>query len=276
MATPSLILLGAGKMGGALLRGWISAQQRGLLPVLDGVPPVVIDPSPAPDLVDMGQGSGVVFLPEMPKILEGGLLVLAIKPQLFSSLFKAGGRQDRLEGVVSIMAGHTIATLKSVFGEKTPVIRAMPNTPCAVGYGMTGLVKSPDTPISCAQKGTALFEAVGQTLWLDGEDALTALTALSGSGPAYLFYILEALEQSGTSLGLCQADARRLALATLLGAGHLAAHTQTPPQELRRAVTSPGGVTQAALEFLEASPFSSLLQDAIHKAFQRAKELEKF
>lgn len=241
----SLWLIGAGNMGGALLGRWRAA----------GLDPVVADPR-------LGQHLPATGTPET--------VVLAVKPQVWQAATAVLG--ERLGAgtlVVSVMAGVTLAALADRFPGAT-VARAMPNTPAALGRGITGLLSDGATAGERARLDT-LFAAAGATVWLDGEADFDALTAVSGSGPAYVFAFIEALAAAGEATGLGPDLALRLATATVTGASALAAGG-TPPGELRAAVTSPNGTTAAGLAVLRPG-LGPLLRDTVAAAAARSREL---
>jgi pyrroline-5-carboxylate reductase len=262
----SLLLAGAGKMGGALLRAWLD----------QGYDPrkiYVVEPHPAPDLVDLATAKGFAlgFPARPPKIL-----VLAIKPQTLdeaAACLLPHAAPDTL--VISILAGKTIANISARLPPAKAIIRAMPNLAVEVGRGVTGLAASDAvTPAQRAIAG-ALFEAVGRVEWVTGEQLIDAVAAVSGSGPAYVFYLAECLAKAGTDLGLSHDAAARLARATIEGAGELLfRHVENTPAELRKSVTSPGGTTAAALEVLMAPDgLAPLIENALTAAKHRAGQL---
>lgn len=263
---PGIIALaGAGKMGGAMLTGWLSQG-------LDPSRVVVIDPMPSAEIGALAT-RGVRLNPT--ETVEAGTLVLAVKPQMFR---EAGPTLKRCIGastlVVSIMAGTTIAALQEVVGGA--VVRAMPNTPAAIGRGITVAVPAPD--VSAAQRATAdaLLRATGAVEWVEDEALMDAVTAVSGSGPAYVFLLAEELARAGVAAGLPEALATKLARDTVSGAGELLHRSDLPAATLRQNVTSPGGTTAAALSVLMgADGFGPLLTRAVAAATARSKELAK-
>jgi pyrroline-5-carboxylate reductase len=263
--TGTVVLAGAGKMGGAMLTGWLA---RGL----DPGNVVVIDPVPSPEIGALA-AQGVRLNPRETSTADA--LIVAVKPQMFR---EAGPALKRWVApstlVVSIMAGTTIAALQEVCGGA--VVRAMPNTPAAIGRGIT--VAVPDALVSAAQRATAdaLLRATGAVEWVDDEALMDAVTAVSGSGPAYLFLLAEELAQAGVAAGLPEALAVRLARDTVSGAGELLNRSDLPAATLRQNVTSPGGTTAAALSVLMGEDgFAPLLTRAVAAATARSKELAK-
>ncbi len=253
-ATGGIWLLGCGNMGGALLRRWLA----------EGMGPVaVIDPAPGalPD--------GVISGAEPP---EGhpDILVLAVKPQVWrAAAAPLAARIGPGMLVVSVMAGVPIAAISALF-PGCPVVRAMPNTPAAIGEGVTGLFSNGNAMAVAAAE--ALFQPAGATVWLDSEADFDAVTAVSGSGPAYVFAFIEALAAAGVAAGLAPALADRLARTTVTGAAALAAVDATPAAELRRRVTSPGGTTAAGLAVLQPG-LAPLLVDTVAAAAARSRGL---
>jgi pyrroline-5-carboxylate reductase len=263
--TGTIVLAGAGKMGGAMLTGWLA---RGL----DPRHVVVIDPMPSPEISAL-TAKGVRLNPSETAAADA--LIVAVKPQMFRD---AGDALKRWVApstlVVSIMAGTTIAALQEVCGGA--VVRAMPNTPAAIGRGIT--VAVPDVNVSAAPRATAdaLLRATGAVEWVDDEALMDAVTAVSGSGPAYVFLLAEELARAGVAAGLPEVLAVRLARDTVSGAGELLNRSDLPAATLRQNVTSPGGTTAAALSVLMGEDgFAPLLTRAVAAATARSKELAK-
>jgi pyrroline-5-carboxylate reductase len=260
-----LLLVGAGKMGQAMLEGWLA---RGL----DARKVMVFEPQPAPSLQAM-TGRGLVLNPgHTPR---AGAVVVAIKPQTAPEALPAIAAsvgKDTL--VLSIMAGRTLEFLQRFFPAGTALVRAMPNTPAAIGRGIT--VACPNARVSGEQRRLAgdLLAAVGSVEWLAEERLMDAVTALSGSGPAYVFLLAEAMAKAGAAAGLPPDLADRLARETVAGSGELLHRSELEPAALRRNVTSPGGTTAAALEILMGPDgFDRLLTRAIAAATRRSREL---
>ena len=263
----TILLAGAGKMGGALLRGWLTL----------GVAKshiTVVDPSPSADLQSLCGYEGIRLNPA--SVTRVDTLVLAIKPQMLetaSSTLSAWSGPDTL--LLSVLAGKTVKDLAARFPDTAAIVRAMPNLPASVGRGVTGVASG--HPLSAPQKARVQrwLGAVGRVEWLEREDDIDIVTAVSGSGPAYVFLLAEALGQAAQKAGLPAELAGRLARATVEGAGELMYRSpETPPAILRQNVTSPGGTTAAALEVLMAETgLQPLLNDAVAAAFRRAREL---
>ena len=261
----SLVLAGAGKMGGSLLRGWLDG---GLTPSSVHV----IDPHLDPDLRDLCTARGVSL--ERPADAPDAL-ILAIKPQTFSTaptLFAALAGPGTL--VVSILAGKTLASLREGLPDTGAIVRAMPNLPVSIGCGASGLAGEPGLSPARRALASTLLGAVGHVEWLD-ESQIDAVTAVSGSGPAYVFHLAECLAAAGAAAGLPPDVAGRLARATIEGAGALmAARPDETSARLREAVTSPGGTTAAALEVLMGPDgLATLMAKAVAAAKKRAEEL---
>jgi pyrroline-5-carboxylate reductase len=261
----TIVLAGAGKMGGALLIGWLTGG-------LDPSRVAVIDPAPSQEIM-MLAARGIRL---NPAIVSGAdALVVAVKPQMFR---EAGSALKQWVGpstlVVSIMAGMTIAALQEVCGGA--IVRAMPNTPAAIGRGITVAVPAAD--VSARQRGMAdaLLRATGAVEWVDDEALMDAVTAVSGSGPAYLFLLAEELARAGVAAGLPEPLATKLARDTVSGAGELLHRSELSAATLRQNVTSPGGTTAAALAVLMGETgFAPLLKQAVAAATARSKELAK-
>jgi len=265
-----LLLVGCGKMGGALLDGWLT---HGLA----GSDAYVVEPD-AGLREALRERHGAIALAE-PKMLPTELalqaIVFAIKPQAMAAVLPAYESLARSGAVIlSIAAGTAIARFEAAFGDGTPIARAMPNTPAAIGQGVTALVAN--RHVSPAQKElcTALMAAVGAVHWIADEELMHAITAMSGGGPAYLFLLIETLAKAGIASGLPAELAWPLARGTVAGSGALAAQSQEPAEVLRRNVTSPGGTTAAALAVLMAADgVQPLFDRAIAAATQRSREL---
>ncbi|MDQ0543730.1 pyrroline-5-carboxylate reductase [Methylobacterium brachiatum] len=262
----SLVLAGAGKMGGAMLAGWLEAG-------LDPRATTIIDPVPARPIVDLCARHGIRLNPAEPE--PGAVLVLAIKPQ---GLEAAAPGLDRLVGpdtlLVSILAGKTIADLRARLPRARAVVRAMPNLPASIGRGATGACANAEVTPAQRDAADALFAANGTVAWLADEAQIDAVTAVSGSGPAYVFLLVEALADAGIAEGLEPSVAQALARATVSGAGALLEASPEEAAELRRNVTSPGGTTAAALDVLmRPDGLAPLLRAAVAAARRRAAEL---
>ena len=262
----SLVLAGAGKMGGAMLRGWLSLGMPGERITL-------VDPHISDDMHALASEHGLHVNPSNPTAPD--VLVLAVKPQMLEEAADTLARHvgpDTL--VVSILAGKTIGDLRARLPAKA-VVRAMPNTPAAVGRGITGAAASSGATAQQQELARSLLGAVGQVVWLDDEGLIDAVTAVSGSGPAYVFYLVECMAKAGEAAGLPASLAMQLARATVEGAGELMFRdSSTDADQLRVNVTSPGGTTAAALDVLMAADgLGPLMDRAIQAAKQRAGDL---
>jgi pyrroline-5-carboxylate reductase len=263
----TIVLAGAGKMGGALLTGWLA---RGL----DACDIVVVEPHPTGEIAAL-TARGVRINPPPQDVGAVAALVVAVKPQIFRD---AGPALRPFVGtgtlVLSIMAGTTIADIAEVCGGS--VVRAMPNTPAAIGRGIT--VAVPASTVGAGQRAMAdaLLRATGAVEWIDDEALMDAVTAVSGSGPAYVFLLAEELARAGVEAGLPAALATRLARETVSGSGELLRRSELSSATLRQNVTSPGGTTAAALEVLMgADGMQSLLTRAVAAATKRSNQLAK-
>lgn len=260
-----VVLVGAGKMGLALARGWIAG----------GLPPdrlVLVDPFPGEPAQTFAQQTGVRLLQSADGVLTH-VLVLAVKPQTMIAVLRqvlpVVGRHTL---VISIAAGISLHTLAAGL-DTDRVVRAMPNTPAQVGKGITGAVS---LSISEADQEVAnlLLRAAGDVVWFEAENMIDAVTAVSGSGPAYVFYMVEALAEAAMRQGFDPAQAMRFARQTIIGAAALLEANDTPPSVLRENVTSPKGTTAAALSVLMAADgLEPLIERAVRAARHRSEEL---
>ena len=260
----AVLLVGSGKMGNALLTGWIRKRVGGSLHV--------VEPSPA----HRARGAHYYATPDqLPRTLKPAAVVFAVKPQAFDAVVPAYRRfADAGAVMLSIAAGKTLGGMARHLGADAALVRAMPNTPAAIGRGITvacaGSSVSPAARTLCGK----LLGAVGEIAWVDDETMLDAATAVSGSGPAYVFLFIECLTAAAEAQGLSPTLAHRLAIATVAGAGELARVAEHRPAQLREAVTSPGGTTRAALDVLMAgNGFARLIRDAVAAATRRSREL---
>ncbi len=266
--TQRLLLVGCGKMGGALLAGWL---KKGV--ARDAV--TVIEPFATDRVVERFHVSVAAGVDDLDDAFAPNVVVFAVKPQGMEDIVPAFARFVGPETVfLSIAAGRTIAFLESHLGAEAALVRSMPNTPAAVGRGIT--VASANRHVTKAQRAAcqALLEAVGEVGWVDDEGLLDAVTAVSGSGPAYVFLLIECLARAGVESGLDEALASRLARATVAGSGELARQASEDAAQLRQNVTSPGGTTAAALDVLMADDgLQALMSRAVAAATRRSKEL---
>jgi len=263
----TVVLAGAGKMGGALLTGWLAQG-------LDPARVVVIDPH-ASDEIRALTAKGVRLNPAPDGIGNVAALVVAVKPQMFQEAAAALRKWVQPSTlVVSIMAGTTIAALSSACGGS--VVRAMPNTPAAIGRGITVAVADGNVGAQQRAMAQALLAATGSVEWVDDEALMDAVTAVSGSGPAYVFLLAEELARAGVAAGLPADLAAKLARETVSGSGELLRRSDLDAATLRQNVTSPGGTTAAALNVLmQPDAMQALMTRAVAAATARSKELAK-
>lgn len=255
-------------MGTALLKGWIAKQRA---------PLVVVEPRPSPALARLARTAQFTLVSEIGEVDPAGVAVcvVAIKPQVLRSeaaRLKAFAQAGAL--IVSIAAGTSIRSLTRACGPEARIVRAMPNLPGAIGRGISGLYAGRRVGATDRGRAEALLASLGETVWVKREALIDAVTAVSGSGPAYVFLLVEALAQAGVAQGLPRGLAEQLARRTVEGAGALLNADPRPPEALRRDVTSPGGTTEAALGVLMAEGgLARLMADAVAAARQRAREL---
>jgi pyrroline-5-carboxylate reductase len=263
----TILLVGAGKMGGAMLEAWLGL----------GLEPrhaAVLEPNPTRELIGLA-ARGLRLNPSASALGEAAAIVIAVKPQAAAEVVPmlapyAGAGTV----VVSIMAGRTLGFLEQSLSQRAALVRAMPNTPAAIGRGIT--VAVPNGRVSGRQRELvqALLAATGAVEWIDDEALMDAVTAVSGSGPAYVFLLAEALAQAGASAGLPEDLAAKLARATVSGAGELLQRSTFDPASLRQNVTSPGGTTAAALDVLmDADGLTELMTRAVAAATARSRQL---
>lgn len=259
-----ILLVGCGKMGSAMLAGWL---ERGLAPA----DVVVVEPHPAvvpPEVTLVAGADGV------PAGFAPDVVILAVKPQVMADVLPPYARYAKGAVFLSIAAGKNLAFFRAHLGQDAAIVRAMPNTPAAVRRGITGCVA--DASVSEAQRARcqSLLEAVGAVVWVADEALMDAVTAVSGSGPAYVFLLAEVMEAAGIKAGLPPDVARNLARATVSGAGELLRQSPDDAAQLRINVTSPGGTTAAALSVLMGERgMGPLMDDAVAAAVRRGKEL---
>jgi pyrroline-5-carboxylate reductase len=267
LSSDPIVLIGAGNMGGAMLSGWLK----------NGVPGssvVVVDPGPSPAMMKTISDAGATHVTAAPDGLKAGVLFIAVKPQVMEAVLppvkKTVGPNTV---VVSVAAGKTLGFLEKHLGEAA-MVRAMPNTPAMVGRGVTGAFANSKVSAEQRDRVHSLLRVSGPVEWVPAESDIDSVTALSGSGPAYVFYLVECMAEAGRKLGL-QADlAMRLARETVAGAGELLHQSPDDASKLRQNVTSPGGTTAAALAVLMAEKgMQPLFDEALEAARTRAQEL---
>ena len=263
-----LLLVGCGKMGGALLDGWLA---RGI----SAANITVVEPGHEQMTEASRRGANAVASADrLSTSFRPEVIVLAVKPQAMDTVVPAYARFADRSCFLSIAAGRGISSLQRILGPNAAIVRAMPNLPAAVGRGISAAC--PNSRVTSAMRASCdqLLSAVGEVAWIDDEALIDAVTALSGSGPAYVFLLIEAMAAAGAAIGLPPDLALRLARATVCGAGELAHQSPEPAAQLRRNVTSPGGTTEAALKVLMAADgFEPLLIRALTAARDRARQL---
>ena len=264
----AVLLVGAGKMGGALLESWLA---RGLPAALVSV----LDPTPAPEVAKLLATKRIARDPQPQLIPNHAAVVLAVKPQVASSIMPHVARfVGRDTVVVSIMAGKTLAFLSKHLPKNTAIVRAMPNTPAAIGRGITVAVPNVRVKADARDLADALLAATGPVEWIKNEKWMDAVTAVSGSGPAYVFLLAESLARAGVAAGLPKPLAMKLARETVSGAGELLRRSDLDAAKLRENVTSPAGTTAAALKILMArGGLDPLMKKAVAAATKRSRQL---
>jgi len=265
------LLVGAGKMGGALLSGWLDS---GLITPRKLA---ILDPNPGPQAVfAIERGAKhITKAQDIPKSVQ--TVLLAVKPQMFERLGpELGASLSPKAKIISVLAGTSLRKLDEAFDGRL-VIRTMPNTPAAIGAGISAIYADPALPAEVIDEVEALLEPGGKVVRVESESALNAVTAVSGSGPAYVFHLVEALEAGAIALDLPQRVATQLARETIIGAAKLLEESEETPETLRKNVTSPNGTTQAALDVLmgEDGGLSKMMITTVRAAFARAKELAR-
>ncbi len=270
MKATDIAFIGAGNMATSLILGLIDKGQKP-----DGI--LACDPSPEQHerlAAQLPAGESIRFSADNSAIAGADILVLAVKPQVMAEV--ARGLKPHLKPgalVISIAAGVPLRALESWLGEQA-IVRCMPNTPALVKLGASGLYANERVTEPQRQRAQAILDAVGISVWLTREQDIDAVTAVSGSGPAYFFAFMEAMVEAGEELGLAPYLAKQLAIQTCAGAAELAAKSTDSLAELRRKVTSPGGTTERALDSLRKDDFSEIVRRALHASAARAAELE--
>ena len=270
MSTPSIAFIGGGNMAGSLLAGLLA----------DGCPPAsirVAEPNEARRQELTARFGVRTCASNRQAVGEAATLILCVKPQLAPQVCREIGSLVSELGplVISIMAGVTEAAIQTWLGAPVPVVRTMPNTPALVQTGAIGMHASPEVTEEGRNQAETILRATGLIRWVDDEAQIDAVTAISGSGPAYFFLLMEALEQAGIDLGLDAETARLLTIQTALGAARMAVESDSPPARLREQVTSPGGTTERALAVFEEAGLRALVGRAALAARDRAAEISR-
>jgi pyrroline-5-carboxylate reductase len=268
----SILLIGAGRMGSALLKGWLKSGVKAI---------TVVEPRSSPELRKLAKTKKITLCTVPSEVkTRPAVCVVAIKPQVLRGEaaalagFAAPDRKKPGALMISIAAGTSVDAMANAWGKKARIIRAMPNTPGAIGAGITGLYAARGVTQADKKRAVALLSALGETEWVAKEALIDSVTAVSGSGPAYLFLMAEALTEAGIAEGLSPAQAEKFARATVAGAGALLAADTSSASMLREAVTSPGGTTAAALSVLMADDgLVALMKRAVRAARERAEGL---
>ena len=265
----SVTLLGCGKMGSAMLRIW---QERGVISRAH-----IIDPSPLPDL--FANSPDISYSPAYDKStpIDSDVFLIAVKPQMLEeAVSPIAPHIPRECCVLSIAAGKEISTLSHLFSDEQPIVRVMPNTPAAIGKGVSAAIANDATSQKQRKNVSTLLKALGPLHWIDDESLINAIAALSGSGPAYVFHLIEVLSKAGCDIGIPTEMADSLARQTVIGSAALAEKdSDIPASVLRENVTSPGGSTLEALKILMDGRLESLFCDALEAARKRGEELNK-
>jgi len=254
-------------MGSALLKGWL---RQGIGPV------IVIEPKPSAEIRALAKARKIVLVaaPSAVTAKKPSACVVAVKPQILKGEAPLLAAFAGTALMISIAAGTDTKSLSKAWGTKARIIRAMPNIAGAIAKGITGLYAPKNVSAADRKRADALLSALGETVWVEKETLIDSVTAVSGSGPAYLFLMAEALTEAGVAEGLPRTQAEKLARATVSGAGALLASEKTSAAALREAVTSPGGTTAAALAILMAKDgLAPLVKRAVRAARKRAQEL---
>ena len=255
--------IGAGNIAQALISGYLKTGRAKNI--------IAADPLPA-QLAKLPKGI-VRMQSNSEAIRDADVIVLCLKPNMMADICRELGEQSKGKLIISVAAGITVTSLSTWFGGQSAIIRCMPNTPALVQRGMTGLYANNN--VTTEQRGVAesILGSVGLYHWFEAESALDAVTAISGSGPAYFFLVMEAMQRAGLAIGLSEAISKQLVLQTALGAAEMALNSDLSTEQLRLNVTSPGGTTEAAIRELIDGGLNETFIAAIKAAFQRSKEL---
>ena len=268
MGNPHICFVGGGNMARSLIGGLIG----------DGMKPqfITVGEPDAGRREKLTNEFGVTALADnVAAASESGVVIFAVKPQVMKAavLPLAEELSEKKHLLISIAAGISISSLESWAGDDLAIVRAMPNTPALINTGITALFANSRVSLEQRNKAESIMCAVGRVVWIKEETLMDTVTAVSGSGPAYFFYFMEALEQAAIEGGLDGETARLLTLETALGAARLAIETAESPSELRKQVTSPGGTTEAAIQVLEHAGINQILKHAVNAARERSADL---
>lgn len=270
--TLSITFIGGGNMAQALISGLLA---KGYL--AENIH--VADPNPEKrqDFANKGVQTydSTDYHNTAQAIEKADVVVLAVKPQMVKDVLTPLMSSWKNQLVISILAGTTTQTLAKLLGNNVKLVRAMPNTPSMIQMGATGLYATPEVSTAQKQQAEAIMQAVGLALWVDNEDLLHAVTAISGSAPAYFFYLLEHMIATGERMGLDKTQATALAMQTALGSAQIALTSHETPAELRKKVTSPNGTTQKAIETMDAHHMGDTIAQAMQACVQRSIELSE-
>ena len=262
--------IGGGNMAQALISGLVSC---GIKPSLI----TVADPSSEAreQLAAKGLNTVDPTVDATAAIIDADIVVLAVKPQVMKPVVSAFANVLDKQLVISVAAGLSTDILSGMLGGYSNIVRAMPNTPAMIQMGATGLYGTDDISAEQKQLATAVMEASGLVMWVDEEEHMHAVTAVSGSAPAYMFYIIESMVDGAVALGLDKEQASALAMQTMLGAAKMAMDSDDSPAELRRKVTSPNGTTQAAVESMQANEIGRQIGEAMQACYDRSQALSE-
>ena len=262
--------IGGGNMAQALISGLISC---GVKPSLI----TVADPNSEAREQLAAKGLNTVDPTADAKaaVIGADIVVLAVKPQVMKAVVSGFADVLNKQLVISVAAGLSTALLSNMLGGYSNIVRAMPNTPAMIQMGATGLYGTDDISAEQKQLATAVMEASGLVMWVDNEEHMHAVTAVSGSAPAYMFYFIESMVDGAVALGLDKEQASALAMQTMLGAAKMAMGSEDAPSELRRKVTSPNGTTQAAIESMQANDISRQIVEAMQACYDRSQALSE-
>lgn len=264
----NLVLIGAGKMGGAMLEGWLKAGA-------DAKRIVAFDPNPPAEVMALLMANGIRYNPAVETVTNAEVVLVAVKPQVMDEVLKPLAKLAVSKPLVlSVVAGKTIASLGQHFGVETAIIRTIPNTPAAIGRGITAMFANPAVTTKQAALAEQLLQSIGEIVHLSTEEQIDWATAVSGSGPAYVFWMTECLSAAAEKLGLAPDVSMQLARATVAGSGELMRQSGIDAATLRKNVTSPKGTTYEALQVLMADDgLKPLMEKAVAAAARRSREL---